>query len=155
MEIVRQLGELFLQAVPTVLIVFAFYLFLRSQFFKPLARVMQERLERTAGTQRAAEAGQAAAHEKVREHEEALKKARAEIYAEADAVRRKLLDERNERLQEARTKAGEEVRTAKERIEAELAAARKQIESAVNQLGADIAGMILERGPVRPSSEAR
>jgi len=154
MEIVRQLGELFLQAVPTVLIVFAFYLFLSSQFFKPLARVMQEREARTAGTQRAAEAGQAAAQEKVREHEEALKKARAEVYAEHNATRRKLLDERNERLREARAKAGEEVRAAKERIETEVAAARKQIEASGSLLAAEIARVILGRRPMRPSSEA-
>src|SRR5207244_1337185 len=47
MEIVHQLGELFLQAVPTVLIVLLFYLFLRANFFKPLERVMTARLERT------------------------------------------------------------------------------------------------------------
>jgi F-type H+-transporting ATPase subunit b len=158
MEIVRQLGELFLQAVPTVLIVFAFYLFLRSQFFKPLLRVMRERQERTTGAQRAAEAGQAAAQESVRAYEEALKKARAEIYAEQDAARRQLLDERNEQIREARTRAGEQVRVAKERIEAELTAARKQLGPAGDQLAAEIARLILERRPIpppRPSSEAR
>ena len=48
-EIVHQLGELFLQAVPTVLIVFLFYLILRSVFFAPLLRVMAERDARTSG----------------------------------------------------------------------------------------------------------
>jgi len=32
----NQLGELFPQAVPTVLIVLAFYVMLRALFFKPL-----------------------------------------------------------------------------------------------------------------------
>jgi hypothetical protein len=45
--IVHQLGELFLQAVPTVLIVLVFYFLLRALFFKPLLGVMAEREART------------------------------------------------------------------------------------------------------------
>src|SRR5260370_267834 len=47
-EIVLQLEELFLQAVPTVLIILAFYLMMRALFFKPLLKVMAEREARRA-----------------------------------------------------------------------------------------------------------
>ncbi len=153
-EILRQLGDLFLQAVPTVLIVFLFYLFLRANFFKPLERVMHERQERTVGAQRAAEASQAAAQEKVRAYQAALKKARGEVYAEQDAARRKLLEERGAQFREARNRAAEEVRAAKERIQGELTAERQRVDAASSGLAADIARMILERPP-RISSEAR
>jgi len=73
----HQLGELFLQAVPTVLIILLFYIILRAIFFKPLLAVMAERDARTAGAQKAAEAAQAAAAEKVKQYQEALKKPRA------------------------------------------------------------------------------
>ena len=76
-EIVHQLGELFLQAVPTVLIILLFYFILRAIFFKPLLAVMAERDARTVGAQKAAEAAQAAATEKVKQYQEALKQARA------------------------------------------------------------------------------
>ncbi len=69
----HQLGELFLQAVPTVLIILLFYIILRAIFFKPLLAVMAERDARTAGAQKAAEAAQAAAAEKVKQYQEALK----------------------------------------------------------------------------------
>ena len=46
-EMVHQLGELFLQAVPTVLIILVFYFILRALFFKPLLKVMAERDVRT------------------------------------------------------------------------------------------------------------
>jgi len=62
-EIVLQLGELFLQAVPTILIVLAFYLMLRALFFKPLLAVMAERDTRTAGARKAAAAAEAAKDE--------------------------------------------------------------------------------------------
>jgi len=81
MEILHQLGELFLAALPTVVIVFLFYLFLRASFFKPMERVLAERRARTEGARRAADSAQAAAHEKVRAYQEALKKARAGVYA--------------------------------------------------------------------------
>jgi len=57
----HQLGELFLGAVPTVLILIVLYFILKSLFFKPLLAVMAEREKRTVGAQRAAETAQAAA----------------------------------------------------------------------------------------------
>src|SRR5712664_4109669 len=60
-EIVHQLGELFLQAVPTVLIVLAFYVMLRALFFKPLLAVMAERDARTVGARKAAADAEGAA----------------------------------------------------------------------------------------------
>ena len=110
--IVGQLGELFLQAVPTVLIILLFYFILRAIFFKPLLQVMAERDSRTAGAQKAAEAAQAAAAEKVKQYQEALRQARGQVYAEQEAARKKLLDERAAQLKEARTKASGEVSAA-------------------------------------------
>src|SRR2546425_6579910 len=54
----------------------------RSLFFKPLLAVMAERDSRTAGAQKAAEAAQAAAAQKVKQYQEALKQARGQVYAE-------------------------------------------------------------------------
>src|SRR5713226_5083604 len=108
-EIVLQLGELFLQAVPTVLIILAFYLMMRAVFFKPLLKVMAEREARTAGARKAAQVAEAAAAEKVKQYQEALKRARAQVYSEQEAARRNLLDERAAVLKEARSKAAAEV----------------------------------------------
>src|SRR6202163_4984836 len=152
--IVHQLGELFLQAVPTVLIILLFYFILRALFFKPLLAVMAERDSRTAGAEKAAEAAQAAAAEKVKQYQEALKQARGQVYAEQEAARKKLLEERAAQRKEARAKASSEVSTAKERIAGELAAARREVEATVAQLSAEIARRILETRP-RPGAPAR
>ncbi len=152
----HQLGELFLQAVPTVLIILLFYIILRAIFFKPLLAVMAEREARTAGAQKAAEAAQAAAAEKVKQYQEALKQARGQVYAEQEAARKKLLEERAAQLKEARSKATAEVNAAKERIAGELAAARREVEATVSQLSAEIARRILQAPrPGAPASEAR
>src|SRR5215467_6471790 len=112
-EIVHQLGELFLQATPTVLIVLIFYVILRVLFFKPLLAVMAERQARTAGARKAAEAAQAAAADKVRQYQDALQKARAQAYAEQEMARKKLQDERAAQLKDVRGAAGREVAKAK------------------------------------------
>jgi len=152
----HQLGELFLQAVPTVLIILLFYFILRAIFFKPLLAVMAERDARTAGAQKAAETAQAAAAEKVKQYQEALKQARGQVYAEQEAARKKLLEERASQLKDARTKAGAEVNAAKERIAGEMAAARREVEATVSQLSSEIARRILQAPrPGAPASGSR
>jgi F-type H+-transporting ATPase subunit b len=153
-EIVHQLGELFLQAVPTVLIVLAFYVMLRGLFFKPLLAVMAERDARTVGARKAAAAAEAAAAEKVKQYKEALKKALAQAYVEQETARKKILDERAALLKEARSKAAVEVAAGKERVAKELAAALEQLKGSVWQLAAEIARRMLQGAP-RPGGPAR
>lgn len=153
-DIVGQLGELFLQAVPTVLIIFLFYFILRAIFFKPLLKVMAEREARTVGAQKAAEVAQAAAAEKVKQYEDALKQARARVYGEQEAARTKLLDERAELVKAARAKATAEIAGAKARIAGELAAARRDLDATVWQLAAEIVSRIMQ-APPRPNSPRR
>jgi F-type H+-transporting ATPase subunit b len=156
-ELVHQIGELFLRAVPVALIVLLFYFILRSIFFKPLLKVMAERDSRTIGAQKAAEAAQAAATEKIKQYEEALKQARAKVYAEQEVERKKVLDERTTFLKEARAKAMVEVNSAKERVAGESESAKKELEATTVQLAAEIAQRILPMRPSAggPASEAR
>ncbi|HEV8384657.1 MAG TPA: ATP synthase F0 subunit B, partial [Candidatus Acidoferrales bacterium] len=128
MELLHQLGEFVLQAVPTAIVVFLFYVFLKANFFRPLEKVMAQRSERIDGARKQAEAGQAAAQEKFRTYQEALKKARAEVYAEQEAARRAVLEERSALLRDTRNRANEKIRAAKENIAGEIAAARGQLE---------------------------
>src|SRR4029077_11577360 len=153
-DIGHQLGELFLQAVPTVLIILLFYFILRAIFFKPLLAVMAERDSRTAGAQKAAEAAEAAAAEKVKQYQEALRQARAQVYAEQEAARKKLLDERAALLKEVRNKAAAEVAAGKERVAKELAAALQELKASVGQWAAEIARRVLQGAP-RPGGPAR
>ncbi len=156
-DLVHQIGELFLRAVPVALIVLIFYFILRSIFFQPLLKVMAERDARTLGAQREAEAAQAAAAEKVKQYEDALKQARAKVYVEQEAERKKLLDERAAFMKEARAKASREVNVAKERVAGELTAAKKEIEATVAQLSVEIARRVMQVPPApgNPAREAR
>jgi F-type H+-transporting ATPase subunit b len=153
-QIVHQLGELFLQAVPTVLIVLAFYVVMRALFFKPLLAVMAERDARTVGARKAAAAAEAAAAEKSKQYQDALRKARVEVYAEQEAAQKKVLEERAAKLKEARARATEEVAGAKELIAKELADALKELRASVQQLAAEIARRVLQMAP-RPGGSTR
>ena len=153
-DLVHQIGELFLRAVPVSLIVLLFYFILRSVFFRPLLKVMAERDARTQGAQKAAEAAQSAAAEKIKQYEEALKQARAKVYTEQEAERKKLMDERANFMKEARTKATAEVGSAKERVAGEFASAKKELEATSSQLAAEIAQRVLQ-APPSPGSPAR
>jgi F-type H+-transporting ATPase subunit b len=156
-DLVHQIGELFLRAVPVALIVLLFYIIMRSLFFRPLLKVMAERDARTAGAQKAAEAAQSAAAEKIRQYQEALRQARAKLYLEQEAERKKLLDERAAVLKDARSKATAEVNSAKERVSREFSSAKKDLDATTAQLATEIAQRILQAspGPGSPAREAR
>jgi F-type H+-transporting ATPase subunit b len=150
-EIFNQLGELFLAAVPTVLLVFLFYFFLRWSFFTPMQRVLAERHARAEGARQQAEAARAAAQEKLRTYHEALRRARIEIFAEQEAARRRVLEERQAAVQAARLAAQRDLQAAKMALAAEVEAARSQLEQSSNELAREIAEALLAGRPSGPN----
>jgi F0F1-type ATP synthase membrane subunit b/b' len=151
-EIVNQLGELFLAAVPTVIIVFLFYLFMSWSFFKPMQRVLSERRKRAEGTRTEAEAIRVAAHEKQRSYTDTMKKARVEIFAEQEVKRRRTLEERQATINAARATAQSALQEAKKAIAADVQAARADLELSKDTLANEIAQAILAGGPSGPGS---
>lgn len=147
MEILRQLGQLFLEAVPTIIIVFLFYLFLKWAFFTPIQRAMEERHAKIEGARAEAAAVEAAASREMDAYHEALRKARGEIFAEQEKQRQTVLEERAKLLKAMRARAEEESTDAKKKIAEELAAARAQVEREAPALAAQIAAAILEKRP--------
>lgn len=152
MEIVSQLGQLFLAAVPTVIIVFLFYFFMRWSFFQPMQRVLSERRKRAEGARIEAEASRLTSHEKQRIYNEALKKARAEVFAEQESQRRRALDQRQSTINAARATAQRALQEAKKGIAAEVKAARADLEQSRDNLANDIAEAILAGRPSGPGS---
>lgn len=153
-SLVHELGELFLRAVPVAIIVLILFFFLRSLFFKPMLKVIAEREARTHGAQKSAEAALAAAAEKMRQYQEALRQAKARIYAEQEVERKKLLDQRAAALKDARNRSSADVASAKQRIGTQLDAAKKDIEETASQLALEIAHRALQLVP-QSSSPSR
>lgn len=145
MAILHQLGELFLQAVPTVILVFLFYLFLRWSFFAPIQRAMKERTERIEGARKEAAQLENEAKQELDLYNQRLTEARRDIFVEQEQARDAVLEERARLLKAMRARTQEEVAAAKQKIAAEFAAAQRELEGHVPELAAQIARSIIER----------
>jgi F0F1-type ATP synthase membrane subunit b/b' len=145
MEIAHQLGKLFLGSVPTVIVVLLFYFFMRWAFFGPIQKAMAERNARIEGARAEAAAAEAGAKQELDSYHEALRKARAEIYAEQELRRQEALENRAKLIKAMRSRALEDVNAAKKRVAEELAAARAEVELDAPILAGQIARAILEK----------
>jgi F-type H+-transporting ATPase subunit b len=144
MDLLHQLGNLFLSAVPTAIVVFLFYLFLRWAFFRPLLQVMSKRQGLTEGARREAESIAGATQEKKRAYQEALRKGRAAIFAEQEAVRRVALEERGKIVRRARVQANEQVQAAKARLAGEIESVKSTLDASTQELAEEVARAVLE-----------
>jgi F-type H+-transporting ATPase subunit b len=150
MEILHQLGELFLGAVPTVIVVLLFYFFLRWSFFTPIQKAMAERDARIEGARAEAASVEAEAKHELDSYHEALRRARGQIFAEQEAARQAALDERAGLLKATHARAQEEVAAAKKEIAANLETARAELVRQTPALANEIARVILEKpSPLR------
>ena len=75
-ETLRQLGELLLGAVPTVIMLALLYVLYKAIVHKPLARVLAERRGKTEGAIEKSKADIAAADARTSEYEQKLREAR-------------------------------------------------------------------------------
>ena len=140
-SIVRQLADLLWGALPTAIIVFAFYLFLRWSFWRPLERVLAQRQAATEGARRQAEELMAGADEKLRQYEEALRQAHA------------ALDERSRILHTTREQANQSARQARLDIARDVEQAKQALGAQSQLLAEQIANSLL--APERSAAGSR
>lgn len=145
MNILHQLGELFLQAVPTVILVFVFYLFLRWSFFAPIQQAMKDRVGRIEGARAEAAQLENEAKQELDSYNQRLIEARRNIFIEQEQARDAVLEERARLLKAMRARTQDEVAAAKKRIAEEFAASQRELEGHVPDLAAQIAKSIIER----------
>jgi F-type H+-transporting ATPase subunit b len=142
-QLLRQLGDLMLGSVPTMIIFLVLVLSYRFVLYGPLVRTLAERRERTLGAVEKAHAAIAAADAKSQEYEAKLRAARAEIFRQRELRVQQWNAQRDSTLASARMVAHERVNVARAGIEAETAEARKQIESSVDKLAGQILKAVL------------
>jgi len=142
-ELLRQLGDLVLGSVPTMILFVLLVLAYRFVLYGPLMRTLAERRERTLGAVEKAHAALAAADAKSQEYEAKLRAARAEIFHRREQRMQQWNAQRESALASAREAARERVAAARTALEAEAAAARLQIEASVDQLAGQILRVVL------------
>ncbi|MCU1303918.1 MAG: H+-transporting two-sector ATPase, subunit [Candidatus Sulfotelmatobacter sp.] len=143
-DTLKQLGELLLGAVPTVILFTLLYILYSAIVHKPLTRVLEERRSKTEGAVEKSRADIAAAEARTSEYEHRLREARATLFRAQEARRKAALDARTAALNEARNKAQAQVQAAKADIQKDRAAAQNALQAEAQALAAEIIRRVLE-----------
>jgi F0F1-type ATP synthase membrane subunit b/b' len=141
----HDLGGIVLNGLPTFFLVLILAFFVRFLYLKPLEKVLAERFRLTEGARKAAEDSLKNADTKIAQYQEALNKARNEIYLEQAAFLQKVRAEQAELAHAARAESDARVKEIKLSIAKEADAARQHLESQADALAGQIADAILTR----------
>lgn len=150
-QTLKQVGELLLGAIPTVVLLLVLYALYDLLVQKPLHRVLAERQSLTEGAMMKARADVATAEARTREYEAKLREARIAILKALEERRQKAQEARAEVVQQARTRAEQQIREAKKAIEQDVAAARTSLQAEAEKLASDIIHTILRPATTAPT----
>lgn len=150
-EILQQLGDLLLGAVPTMLLFLFLVIAYRLLVHGPLTATLAERRARTIGAVEKAQAAIAEADAKAQEYAAQLRTARIAVLKSREERVRQWNAEREHALEAVRKEAQEKVRVARTQLEADVLEARKTIESSADLL----AGQILNAVLASPAESSR
>ncbi len=142
-QTLRQLGELLLGAVPTVLLLAGLYILYTFLVHRPLSAVLAERRSRTEGAMEKARADIAAAEARAAEYEQRLREARQKVFKGQEARRQQATRTRTEAVNEARTRTQSEVRRARADLETDKQQAMEKLQSDAARLATEIVRTVL------------
>jgi F-type H+-transporting ATPase subunit b len=142
-ELLHQIGDLALGAVPTMILFILLVLAYRFILYGRLLGVRAERRERTAGAFERSRLAIAEADVRAQEYEAKLRAARAEIFRAREQRIRQWNAERENALGAARLAAQERVHAAQTALQGQGAETRKQIEASAGQLAAQVLAAVL------------
>jgi len=140
----HDLGGILLKAIPTLILLLIVHLYLKRMFFGPMQDVLAKRREATEGAMKSAEMLLAKASEKAEAIEASLRKAREEIYQEQEEARRRWIGEQTAQVEEARRSSRDLIHQAKQQLDAETAAAKRDLTATTAALADQIAQSLLE-----------
>jgi len=144
-QTLHALGGILLKGIPTICLLLIVHFYLKFMFFSPLRKVLAERRASIEGAKESAEQIQKTTAEKTAALEADLRKARNEIYQEQEEMRRRWIGEQTEQLEEARRQSRELIQQARQQLEAEAAAAKRDIAATTDALAEQITGALLAR----------
>ncbi|MFZ0313141.1 MAG: hypothetical protein WAL85_10585 [Candidatus Korobacteraceae bacterium] len=148
----RQVGQLLLDAIPTVVLLLLLYVIYQNFLRKPMERVLAQRRERTEGAVTKARAEVATAESRTQEYEQKLREARLAIFKAQDARRQQAQQLRTQALAEARQRAQKQLKEAKLAIDQDMAEARTGLQGETQRLAADIIRTVLKPAGATPAA---
>src|SRR5215471_14066680 len=142
--ILRQIGELLVNSIPTIISVLILWTAYRFIVHGKLRQVLAERHALTEGAMERAQQEIATAEKRTAEYEQRVREARSQIYKTQQANRQRVMDERNAALAESRQRAGEMVKNARAVLEAETAYAKGTLEQQASVLADQVIATVLK-----------
>ncbi len=142
-QTLRQLGELLLGAVPTVILLAMLYILYTLLVHRPLTAVLAERRNRTQGAMEKARADIAAAEARTAEYEQRLREARQKVFKNQEARRQHATQSRTQAVNQARARAQDQVKQARAAIEVDKQQAMSKLQSDATRLATDIVRIVL------------
>ena len=142
-ETLRQVGELLLGSIPTIIFMVLLYGIYSGLVHKPLVNVLAERRSKTEGAIEKARADIAAAEARTAEYEQRLREARIAVFKNQEALRQQALQARAAAVAEARNRAQAQVEQARAAIEKDKVAAQVGLEAESGKLAAEIIRIVL------------
>ena len=142
-QTLRQLGELLLGSVPTIILLATLYILYSFLVYRPLTAVLAERRSRTQGALEKARADIAAAEARTADYEQRMREARQKIFKNQEARRQQASQARSVAVNQARTRAQEEVKHARAGMEADKQQAMAKLQSDAARLATDIVRTVL------------
>jgi F-type H+-transporting ATPase subunit b len=139
------LAGLLIRSIPTILFFILLTLYLKYVYFKPIARILEERRQATIGVRDIARRAFEAADKKTSEFEHALQIARAELHQEYEALRQKWAQEQAETIAQARAEASSQIEEAKRQIAHEVERAQSVLDLRVEDLSREVVNSLLRR----------
>lgn len=147
----QQVGQLLLDAIPTMVMLLLLYAIYENLVRKPMNRVLAERRERTEGAIAKARADVASAEERTQEYEQKLREARLAVFKAQEARRQQAQQMRMQALAEARQQAQQQIREARVAIDQDMAQARASLQTETQRLASDIIRTILKPAGTSPA----
>ncbi len=154
-ETLREIGELLLQSVPTVIFMVLLYGLYRVLVHKPLVSVLAERSSKTEGAIEKARADIAEAEDRTTEYEQKLRDARLAMFKSQEARRQQAAQARATIVAEAQTKAQAQIFGARAAIEKDKVAAQETLQSESGRLAIEIIRAILNSSNPKAPAGAR
>lgn len=139
------LADLLVEAIPTILFFILLTVYLKYVFFRPMARILEERRRQTEGVRELAQRAFDAADEKTSEFERAMQLARAQIHQENEAIRRQWSEEQAQAIAKSRIEASHRIEAAKHQIAQEVEKAKGELDISVDRLSAQIVESLVRR----------
>ena len=144
-QTLQSLGGILLKSIPTIVFLIILHFYLKAMLFGPLDRILRQRRELTEGARKVAEDSLAVAKRKADEYDIKLREARGVVYKEQEDMRKRWLDEQGNEIAQARTRMEASVKTAREALAADAAAAQASLKDASSTLADQIADTVLGR----------